>query len=278
MFKRFGVITLTAVILVATPAYGGQWMEDSVGWWWQNDDGSYPAWYWAWIDGNHDGVAENYYFDGNGYLSYDTADQGIQVDANGAMIYNGAVCTAVLPEGVDFFAGMAIDGQRFNITADARGAADFEREKEEWKQAAAVKEVNTVADIDPYELAALILELVNEERVKNGREPLTVNEELMDIAFMRAEEADEFFSHTRPDGSKAETSVPFSDYVGENLASPAIAAYIARDSEGFAEYTVNGWMNSSGHRRNILNSRYQETGVGVYIGNEYVTISQLYID
>ena len=51
---------------------------------------------WAWIDGNHDGIAENYYFDENGYLSTDTASQGLQVNENGALLINGAVCTCLL--------------------------------------------------------------------------------------------------------------------------------------------------------------------------------------
>ena len=33
-----------------------EWKHDSKGWWWQNDDGSYPAASWQWLDGNHDGA------------------------------------------------------------------------------------------------------------------------------------------------------------------------------------------------------------------------------
>ena len=43
MFKRLALMTMAATILSATPAYAGQWMQDGNGWWWQNDDGSYPA-------------------------------------------------------------------------------------------------------------------------------------------------------------------------------------------------------------------------------------------
>ena len=51
-------MTMAATILSATPAYAGQWMQDGNGWWWQNDNGSYPAFTWAWCDGNHDGIGE----------------------------------------------------------------------------------------------------------------------------------------------------------------------------------------------------------------------------
>ena len=56
MFKRLALMTMAATILAATPAYAGQWMQDGNGWWWQNDNGSYPAFTWAWCDGNHDGI------------------------------------------------------------------------------------------------------------------------------------------------------------------------------------------------------------------------------
>ena len=97
MFKRLALMTMAATILSATPAYAGQWMQDGNGWWWQNDNGSYPAFTWAWCDGNHDGIGENYFFDENGYMSMDTAAQEIAVNENGAMLYNGAVCTAAMP-------------------------------------------------------------------------------------------------------------------------------------------------------------------------------------
>ena len=48
---------MAATILAATPAYAGQWMQDGNGWWWQNDDGSYPTAKWQWIDGDADGIS-----------------------------------------------------------------------------------------------------------------------------------------------------------------------------------------------------------------------------
>ena len=49
----------------AIPAEAGSWQQDQRGWWWQADDGSYPAGEWRWIDGNGDGMAEFYCFDGS---------------------------------------------------------------------------------------------------------------------------------------------------------------------------------------------------------------------
>ena len=73
-------------------AAGGQ--QNATGWWWQNDDGSWPANSWQWLDGNGDGVAECYYFDGNGYmLANTTTPDGYTVNADGAWTVNGVVQT-----------------------------------------------------------------------------------------------------------------------------------------------------------------------------------------
>ncbi len=90
MFKRLAAITIAVTILGATPAYAGQWMQDSAGWWWQNDDGSYPTSEWRWLDGNNDGVSEKYYFGADGYmLSNGAAPDGQLVDGSGAGLKTG---------------------------------------------------------------------------------------------------------------------------------------------------------------------------------------------
>ena len=95
MKKAKLIVPILALTLgMGITAYAGQWQSDANGWWWQEDDGSYPANTWKWIDGNNDGVAEFYYFDENGYmLSNSTAPNGHQVDAEGKWIVNGVVQT-----------------------------------------------------------------------------------------------------------------------------------------------------------------------------------------
>ena len=262
-------MTMAATILSATPAYAGQWMQDGNGWWWQNDNGSYPAFTWAWCDGNHDGIGENYFFDENGYMSMDTTAQEIAVNENGAMLYNGAVCTAVMPDGQDFVPGMAIDGKLVYWVyqeSDASIAAGKEREHQKTEQ-------ESSENIDSYELAYRIAELVNEERESRGKEALEINEELMENALLRAEEAVENFSHTRPNGDNYDTAVTAEhSSASENLQGGGISK--SDTLESLAEQIVDGWLNSSGHKKNMLNSKWEETGVGVYItgGGEY-TIS-----
>ena len=93
MRKLFTAIaTLAACLIFAMSSYAGTWILDNVGWWWQNNDGSWPASRWEWIDGNCDGLAECYYFDNHGYcvLSGVTPD-GYYVNSSGAWVENGVV-------------------------------------------------------------------------------------------------------------------------------------------------------------------------------------------
>lgn len=80
-------LTISISLLIATPALAGQWLMNSIGWWYLNTDGSYPTNTWQWIDGNNDGIAECYYFDEAGYcLLNTTAPNGCRVNANGAWL------------------------------------------------------------------------------------------------------------------------------------------------------------------------------------------------
>ena len=75
----------------------GSWQQDTYGWRYLNDNGTYSSSSWQWIDGNGDGIAEDYYFDANGYcLMNGTAPDGSTVNADGAWTVDGVVQTQVL--------------------------------------------------------------------------------------------------------------------------------------------------------------------------------------
>lgn len=89
------LMAASALMTVALtfPAFAA-WQSDASGWWWQNDDGSWPANTWQWIDGDQDGTAESYYFGADGYLLTDTTTpDGYTVNADGAWVENGVVQT-----------------------------------------------------------------------------------------------------------------------------------------------------------------------------------------
>lgn len=105
-----------------------------------------------------------------------------------------------------------------------------------------------------------VLELTNQERAKNGLRPLKANAELNYAADKYAEEMSQrrVLSHTGPDGSKpwdrAEAVGYEAQMMGENIAA----------GQRTPEQVVQDWMNSSGHRANILRSQYTDIGVGFY--------------
>lgn len=106
---------------------------------------------------------------------------------------------------------------------------------------------------------AKILELVNDARMSNGCRPLALDDELLGCAKIRAEEISYHYSHTRPDGSNFDTVMSNSSryYRGENIA----AGYPT------PQHVFDGWMESPGHRENILNPNYTYIGIGYYYKN-----------
>ena len=107
------------------------------------------------------------------------------------------------------------------------------------------------------DFAQEILNSVNAERANVGLSALSLSSTLMNGAATRANELTTYYSHTRPDGTNCSTVVEDtypSYYIGENIAA---------GQESTAE-VMNGWMNSTGHRANILRPSYSELGVGFY--------------
>ena len=96
MNKRIIAAGLSCLLVISTsmPAFAGQWKQDNIGWWYQDDNGSYPTSTWRWLDGNNDGIAESYYFGADGYiLTNTTTPDGYTVNADGAWTVNGIVQT-----------------------------------------------------------------------------------------------------------------------------------------------------------------------------------------
>lgn len=112
-----------------------------------------------------------------------------------------------------------------------------------------------------------VVELVNAERAKYGLSALTLNTELSAVARAKSQDMKDknYFSHTSPTyGSPFDMMKSFGikyKTAGENIAM------------GYRtpEAVVNGWMNSSGHRANILNSSFKEIGVGYVANGNYWT-------
>ncbi|MER7800533.1 CAP domain-containing protein [Streptomyces parvulus] len=110
---------------------------------------------------------------------------------------------------------------------------------------------------------AQVLALVNEERAAAGCSPVTANDRLTRAAddYSDVMASSGVMSHTGPDGSTMASRVEAAGYqwstLGENIARGQADAASVMDS----------WMNSEGHRANILNCSFKELGVGVHFGD-----------
>ena len=92
-----GILSTVMAMSMSMTALAGQWQSDANGWWYQNDDGSYPTGTWQWIDGDNDGTAESYYFNSQGYcLMNTTTPDGYTVNPAGAWIVDGMVQTKIV--------------------------------------------------------------------------------------------------------------------------------------------------------------------------------------
>lgn len=111
-------------------------------------------------------------------------------------------------------------------------------------------------------MAQQVANLVNQERAKAGLSPLALREDLTAAAQIRAKETAVSFSHTRPDGSNFHTVLTQQQISyrrsGENIAW----------GQPTAQAVMNAWMNSQGHRANILNASYEYIGVGYYTDSQ----------
>ncbi|MED3976176.1 CAP domain-containing protein [Priestia megaterium] len=103
-----------------------------------------------------------------------------------------------------------------------------------------------------------VANLVNKERAKYGLKPLTLNTKLSNVARIKSQDMldNVYFDHNSPTyGSPFDMMKHFGitySWAGENIAK----------GQTSPEEVMNAWMNSQGHRENILNSHYTEIGVG----------------
>ncbi|MDT7726917.1 MAG: hypothetical protein QOI21_3493 [Actinomycetota bacterium] len=114
--------------------------------------------------------------------------------------------------------------------------------------------------------AGQVVDLVNAERAKVGCAPLTIDSRLAIVA--QGHSADmsrrNYFAHTTPEGVTFDQRIKAAGY-----ARPG-AENIAKGSTTAAQ-TMDMWMNSSGHRANILNCNLTKIGVGVVTSGWYWT-------
>ncbi|MBR1444892.1 MAG: hypothetical protein IJ583_15325 [Firmicutes bacterium] len=121
--------------------------------------------------------------------------------------------------------------------------------------------------------AVQVLDLVNNERAKNGLSPLTLDNALSAVAQAKSEDMKNknYFSHTSPTyGSPFDMMKQFGisyTYAGENIAK----------GQKTPEQVVTAWMNSEGHRANILNKNFTKMGLGYTASGSTTYWTQMFI-
>ncbi len=109
-----------------------------------------------------------------------------------------------------------------------------------------------------------VFDLINEQRINNGLQALKIDEEVQRVARIKAQEMvnNNYFSHTSPTyGSPFDMLNSFK--ISYNTAGENIAGNSTNTS------AVTAWMNSPGHKANILNGKFNYTGIGVVSGSKY---------
>lgn len=108
--------------------------------------------------------------------------------------------------------------------------------------------------------AQRVIELVNSYRAQNGLSPVTYDASTTCAAQKRAQEIIKVFSHTRPDGTRCFTAL---DECGAKYSGAGENIAMGQTS---ADEVMTDWMNSQGHRENILDGNFTKIGVGVVKG------------
>ena len=109
-----------------------------------------------------------------------------------------------------------------------------------------------------------VFNLINKQRTNNGLKSLKIDTEVQRVARIKAQDMvdNNYFSHTSPTYGS-----PFDMLKSFKISYKSAAENIAANSNNSG--AVNSWMNSSGHKANILNSSYNYTGIGVVSSSKY---------
>ena len=126
------------------------------------------------------------------------------------------------------------------------------------------------------DMETLVYEQINAIRQQEGLNPLQPNGPLAEVArqYSQRMAAEDFFGHVSPTGDTpaqrvSRASIPYW-VVGENL-------FTSTNAPDPAPLAVQSWMDSPGHRRNIVRSSFTETGVGVWQRDNTYYFTQLFM-
>ncbi|WP_049962319.1 CAP domain-containing protein [Oribacterium sp. FC2011] len=285
--KFAGIFTaLLAVGSISTITSLADWEQTENGWMYFESTTGMMATGWKQIDGkwyclNDSGILytncttpDGYYVDANGvwvdnagYSSYNAASNSVTACStsgqktlnelyqenfdNGTFINYGASTT---------FIDYGSSGNSSNDSDESAKSLDELSNSEIYKLITG--SYNSASDptkgLSDDEAIDAVVYLVNVLRDKKGLDQVVIDDTVQEAAEIRAEEASEKFSHTRPDGSDCFTALdelgwPMDTHAAENLAQ----------GQKTALQVVNAWWHSSGHKHNMMHEKNNYIGVGI---------------
>lgn len=166
-----------------------------------------------------------------------------------------ASCENGTSVGIDLNSGLA--GYIFDVLKNKLITPDGKVEEIEKPDVPEITIPEVVIPEEDEEMARQVIDIVNINRAQYGLAPVSYREDATCAAQVRAAEIQELFSHTRPDGSDCFTALDECNAVyrgaGENIAM----------GQSSAQEVMDAWMNSEGHRANILKEDFKYLGVGI---------------
>ena len=219
--------------------------ESKNAWWYDLGNGNYYKSSWQWIDGNHDGIAECYCFDENGWMFENaiTPDR-FTVNENGAWTVDNIVQTK---------SANLISQNNTNNNADAVSNTFTETKNKNLSETRKHDESQSNKDFSEKqeEYRAELLRRVNQYRDRQGLNTLEENDSLQEMAQIRAEELSIRMSHIRPNGKLA---------LGYGVSGEIATKGAKTPGDAFLAFKV-----SKQHNETMLDRDFLTFGSGYYV-------------
>ena len=191
--------TLTSFVFLLSGTAKADWIKGNSknAWWYDLGNGKYYMSSWQWIDGNHDGIAECYCFDENGWMFENTITPDMfTVNENGAWTVDNIVQTK---------SANLISQNNTNNNTDTASNHFTETKNNNLTETRNNEKNQSIEDFNERqdEYRADLLRRVNKHRDRQGLNTLEENDYLQEMAQIRAEELSIRMSHIRPNGKLA---------------------------------------------------------------------------
>ena len=214
-------------------------------WWYDLGNGKYYLSSWQWIDGNHDGIAECYCFDENGWMFENaiTPDR-FTVNENGAWTVDNIVQTK---------SANLISQNNTNNNTDAVSKNFTETKNKNLSETRNNEKNQSIEDFNERqdEYRADLLRRVNKHRDRQGLNTLEENDYLQEMAQIRAEELSIRMSHIRPNGKLA---------LGYGVSGEIATKGAKTPGDAFLAFKV-----SKQHNETMLDREFLTFGSGYYV-------------